>query len=101
MFSSTSRYAKLPIAEQEMVTRNGASRTVRYVRRRFIGSFGSQPQQHVVNDGDRLDVIANESFGDPTLFWRICDANTPLNPFMLLARAGDTILIPTQFTTNE
>ena len=30
---------------------------------------------YVVNGSDRIDVIANAYYGDPTLWWKIGDAN--------------------------
>ena len=36
--------------------------------------------EHVVVRGDRLDLIAAAYLGDPTQFWRICDANPVIHP---------------------
>jgi hypothetical protein len=33
-----------------------------------------------VAQGDRLDTITARYLGDPTQFWRICDANDTLRP---------------------
>lgn len=30
--------------------------------------------------GDRLDLIANHLLGDPTAFWRLCNANSAVVP---------------------
>jgi nucleoid-associated protein YgaU len=50
--------------------------------------------EHVVSDGDRLDLLAHRFYGDPTKYWLILDANPDvLNPFQLL-QAGRRILIP-------
>jgi nucleoid-associated protein YgaU len=38
-----------------------------------------------VTEGDRLDLIAFRTLGDPEIFWRICDANDAMNPFDLVA----------------
>lgn len=35
---------------------------------------------------ERIDMIANLAYGDPELYWRICDANGDQDP----ARATDT-----------
>ena len=35
---------------------------------------------HQVTDGERLDVIAALLLGDPTQFWRLCDANLATRP---------------------
>jgi hypothetical protein len=53
-----------------------------YLRRRFVPSperFGLV-QEHRVTSGERLDHIAANYFGDPELFWRVCDANGALKP---------------------
>jgi hypothetical protein len=63
---------------------------VAYVRRRFV----PQPEvfavigEHVVVQGERLDHIAANAFGDPLLFWRLCDANRALRPAELTETIG-------------
>ena len=46
--------------------------------------------------GDRLDVLAATYLGDPTQFWRICDANPVIHPDALTAadRIGSPLRIP-------
>ena len=44
--------------------------------------------EHTVTGGDRLDNLAAHYFGDPELFWRICDANRALRPDDLTETAG-------------
>jgi hypothetical protein len=44
-------------------------------------------------DTDRLDLLAWDFYGDPTRFWRICDASTHLDPFDVLA-PGEPLPIP-------
>ncbi|MDP9342033.1 MAG: LysM peptidoglycan-binding domain-containing protein [Actinomycetota bacterium] len=70
-------------------------RDVRYVRRRFLPAPGSSVAlaSHTVVEGDRLDNITARYLGDPTQFWRMCDANAAMNPPDLL-RAGVTLLVP-------
>ncbi len=78
MFPITSRYASLPLAEH--VTPDG--RAIAYVRRRFV----PQPErfetlfEHLVTEGERLDVITAQHLGDPEQFWRVCDANGAIQP---------------------
>ena len=36
--------------------------------------------QHTVQQGDRLDLIAAKYLGDPLMFWLICDANGAIAP---------------------
>jgi hypothetical protein len=55
------------------------------------GSF-----RHVVSEGERLDQIAFHYYEEPTLWWRICDANPhALSPLALVGADGmRTIRIP-------
>lgn len=48
---------------------------------------------YIIKDGDRLDLLANRFYGDPTKFWLICDANEPMFPGDLLV-TGKRIIIP-------
>jgi len=43
--------------------------------------------------GERLDHIAAHYFGDPELFWRICDANRAMRPEELTETEGRRLLI--------
>jgi hypothetical protein len=52
---------------------------------------------HAVRQGDRLDLLAQAAFADPTQFWRICDANEALWPEDLTAVTGRRIDIPSPF----
>lgn len=80
LFASTSRY--YGIATDTIVA---DGRSIIYVLRRFV----PQPEQfqviqtHTVIQGERLDNIAAQYLGDPTLFWRICDANRAMRPWEL------------------
>ncbi len=82
MFSPTSRYAGLPTTTLTVTTPEGTQRTVTYVRRRLL----PKPQdhtllgEHTVAPGERLDHIAARHLGDPTQYWRICDATDVLRP---------------------
>jgi hypothetical protein len=76
----------------------GGSRTVRYLRRRFPPqpSTLSTLAEHLVTRGDRLDVITARYLGDPTQFWRVCDANLVIHPDELTAgdHIGELLRIP-------
>ena len=92
MFEPTSRYAALPTAE--LVTADG--RRARYVTRRFLppsASLGAAAEV-VVTDGDRLDLIASRTLGDPEQYWRICDANDAMHPADLVAEPGARLRVP-------
>jgi len=94
----SSRYATVGIATAAVPDGVGGTRDVRYLRRRFPPQPGTLPTlaEHTVVRGDRVDLIAAAHFGDPTQFWRICDANPVLHPGELGApeRIGESLRIP-------
>ena len=101
MFDSTSRYAALPTATLTTTDADGAERVVRYVVRRFIAPPDPNAPdlaRHTATQDERLDNITARYLGDPTLFWRICDANDALRPDELTDEVGRVIRIalPTQ-----
>jgi nucleoid-associated protein YgaU len=57
-----------------------------HLQRRFIAPPGAFAPltEHVVEEGDRLDLLAHRYFGDPDQWSRICDANGALDPDELL-----------------
>ncbi len=91
LFAPNSRY--LGIATATLTAADGS--TISYVGRRFLPQPGqlTQVQQHTVTQGERLDVIAAQYLGDPTLFWRLCDANAAMRPQELLATPGRVLSI--------
>lgn len=91
LFSPNSRY--WGIATETLNQPNGA--TVSYIGRRFVPQPGqlAQVQQRTVVQGDRLDILASQYFADPTLFWRICDANGALRPEDVVASPGTVLRI--------
>ncbi len=78
MFEHTSRYYDL----ENATFVNSDGRKMTYKRRRFLPQGENMPLLAEVTpiQGDRLDLIAFRTLGDPTLFWRICDANNAMNP---------------------
>lgn len=92
MFEPTSRYYH--IEETTLSTADG--RELAYKRRRFVPPPGALPLlvEVTVQQGERLDQITARVLGDPEQFWRICDANTALNPLDLVAQPGRRIRIP-------
>jgi hypothetical protein len=50
-------------------------------------------QRHAVIQGERLDNIASQFLGDPTVFWRLCDANNAMRPEALTETPGISLLI--------
>ncbi len=89
MFFRGSRYE--PIPDAEITTPQG--RTVRYKRVRFIPETRGT-LSHRVADGERLDLIAYQTYKDPEQFWRISDANRAMLPEELVAEAGRLLVIP-------
>ena len=88
MFDHTSRYFNI---ETVTLTPVGGQ-PVSHLRRRFLPQGGELPPlaQIAVQPGDRLDLIANRTLGDPLAFWRICDANNAMDPLKMLEdAAGD------------
>ena len=69
--------------------------TIVYIQRRFLPDARRFQllQEHTVAEGDRLDIIAARSLGDPTLFWRIADANNAMHPDALTATVGRRLRI--------
>ncbi|HSI51437.1 MAG TPA: hypothetical protein VLA61_24480 [Ideonella sp.] len=53
--------------------------------------------EHVVREGDRLDLLAGHYYNDPRLWWRILDANADMGDaaeLSLRQHVGEIILIP-------
>lgn len=89
-FGPSSRYAGLEIASR--IGPDGSE--TRYVRRRFIPR--TTPPAigwHMVSEGDRIDLIAARTLGDPLLWWQIADANRALDPGELTAEIGRAVRI--------
>ncbi|MFT3769513.1 MAG: LysM domain-containing protein [Minicystis sp.] len=95
MFDANSRYAKVAEATIVVTDEAGEPRTLRYKRRRFIPQDGGALVllEHTVRDGDRLDNVTARYLGDPTQFWRVCDANGAIRPDELVEVAGRRIKI--------
>jgi hypothetical protein len=101
LFTSTSRYYGLDTGTLNV----GAGKTIVYVLRRFVPPPENFQllQEHTVVQGDRLDNLAGQYLGDPTLFWRLCDANRAMRPNDLTATVGRTlrITLPEGITGNS
>jgi len=91
MFTPTSRYYGIPVAELE----TAQGKKIIYLRRRFV----PPPErfellvEHTVSEGDRLDNLAAQYLGDPELFWRLCDANGAVRPEELTEEPGRRLRI--------
>jgi len=82
MFDSTSRYYSIKTATISLPDGSGGTREIRYVRRRFIPPADDLTTlvEHMVSQGERLDQVTARYLGDPTQFWRVCDANNVQQP---------------------
>jgi hypothetical protein len=86
MFDHMSRYYALATAT--LTTADG--NVVTYVSRRFLPQGASLPLlfEVAVAPGDRIDLLSNRVYGDPLVFWRICDANDAMDPLDMLSEAA-------------
>lgn len=89
-YSPNSRYAGLGIDRLELP---GQGHVV-YLRRRWLpmGADLAEIERYVVEEGDRLDLIAARRLGDPEAWWRVADANDALIPAEL-EEPGDMLRI--------
>jgi hypothetical protein len=91
VYDELSRYRGLPLVK---LTYPDGSEVV-YVGRRFL----PQPQMLAeiarvnVREGDRLDILSAQQFGDARWWWRLADANAALDPADLTARIGEQLRI--------
>lgn len=90
MFLESSRYYRVETVDA--VTKDG--RTVKAVKIRRLAKVNGQPA--VVKGNDRLDIMAQRQYSNPTKFWHIADANTELQANDLVKDAGRVIEIPEQ-----
>lgn len=100
MFDHTSRYYHLETIHYE--TEDG--RLIAYKERRFLPQGDRLPllTEAIVRPGERLDLIAARTLGDPLHFWQICDANNAMDPFGLMAETGRWLRVPVpQFPESE
>lgn len=83
----TSRYYDVGTATRTEKDAEGRDRVIAFTRRRAIPPQDDLPTlaEHRVTEGERLDTITARYAGDPTLFWRLCDANAVLRPAELEA----------------
>jgi nucleoid-associated protein YgaU len=69
-FSKNSRYFGQP-------TQTADGRQAEAVTLRILPDVPGDP--YTVKEDDRLDLVADRLYRDPTRFWRIADANTELD----------------------
>lgn len=92
-FDAASRYRDVPIA---LYAGRADEPPLPYLRRRFIAQRRdiAIAVELAVSGGDRPELMAARTLGDPLLYWRIADANAVTDPFELTDAAGARIGIP-------
>ena len=88
MFTTRSRYAA--VADATWQSPDG--RIVTYKKLRVTPQTQAI-QSQTVAQGDRLDLIAYQQYGDAEQFWRICDANRAMRPDELTETVGRRLRI--------
>lgn len=92
-FASNSRYAGVAFG---LFQPDASEPGIAYVLRRFIPQLRdiAIARDHVVQSGERPDLLAWQAFGDAELYWRIADANLVFDPFELTDTIGARVQIP-------
>lgn len=92
MLDPKSRYYNLETA----TFTSPSGRTLAYKRRRFVDPPSEllTLSEVVPVEGERLDLLAARTLGDPEQYWRICDANNALSPFELERTPERLLRIP-------
>ena len=92
MFDHMSRYYNIKVAT--LTLQDG--RTVSYVRRRFLPQADDLLLlvEVAVVQGERIDLLAHRTLGDPLAYWRICDANNAMDPMELTDLPGRRLRVP-------
>lgn len=91
-YTASSRYRGVAIA-----TYTGADgRSIAYGLRRLIAPRREIAivAHHVVQGGERPDLLAHATYGDALLDWRIADANAVIDPAELTDTLGAVIALP-------
>jgi len=88
VFLSNSRYSKVATVTARLAT----GEEVVALKLRKLTPVAGEPR--VVSSGDRLDVIAQQTYADATQFWHVADANTALDSRTLVAVPADTVNVP-------
>lgn len=89
MFFRGSRYETVKDAEIE----TSEGRLIQYKRMRFIPNTNGN-LSYQIKEGDRPDLAAFHTIGDPEHFWRLCDVNKTQRPADLTDVPGSRIAVP-------
>ncbi|WP_035139292.1 hypothetical protein [Fischerella sp. PCC 9605] len=88
MFLETSRYFRQKVVD--IVIKDG--RTVKALTLRRLADVNGEPI--VIKGNDRLDIIAQRQYQNPTMFWHIADANSELDANELVKQPLRVIKVP-------
>jgi|SRR5215212_426045 len=87
MFLESSRYYKQKVVG--ITTKDG--RAVKILTLRKPSSLSNREMKDtIVKGNDRLDIIAQTQYGNPTMFWYIADANTELQAKDLVSSSNSS-----------
>jgi hypothetical protein len=91
-FAPNSRYAGVALGRYH---RDAADPGVAYLLRRFLPRPAETPAafEHIVQAGERPELLAAAVFGDPELYWQIADANVVTDAFELTDTLGRRLRI--------
>jgi hypothetical protein len=86
-----SRYDGAEVASVLVPDGTGGQRSVPYLLARTPRDPASVVPlaSHRVAEDDRVDLIAHRHLGDPQAWWRICDANSAMDPAALAGPANE------------
>ena len=90
MFLPSSRYHKQKT--EDVTLSDGRRRKVLTLRQ--LPAVSGEPT--VIKGHDRLDIMAQRQYDDPTMFWHIADANSELQANKLTGKIGRRIELPEQ-----
>jgi len=88
LFLENSRYFNV----KTVAAKTGNGKEVLAVTLRRLPYVAGTPT--IVKGSDRLDVIAQRKYSDPTKFWHIADANTELEANDLIKKRPEDVLTP-------
>ena len=91
-FPPNSRYYQMPIRTH--VTPDGTVES--FVGRRIIPALERYRvlDRYRTRSKSRIDTVADEVFGDPELYWRLCDANGDAEPATAAQPEARLLIVP-------
>lgn len=98
-FPPNSRYRGVPIRTR--IAENGNVEA--FVGRRIIPDMDRYAPlaRHKLFGLERIDRIAADYYGDPELYWRICDANGDEDPGQAAGPDGRVLVIPMPLEVSD